>query len=157
MNSLIWLNRYGPNNNQENARGVYKNEKRGRQLLLFDGLKYGSITPTDIDGLIEYRNYLWLIYEAKFAGKDVPQGQRVALERLIRNIRIAKKHGIAMIVEHKVQSTASDVYLKDCMVRELITTENLRWRPPKYEITVKEITDLYIGYYENGEMNKWKS
>ena len=132
-------------------RGTYQNVNRGRQLLRFDGLRYGNITPTDIDGLIEYRNQLWLMFEAKMEGKDVPQGQRLALERFIQNIRIAKKHGIAMIVEHDIQDTGKDIYLKDCKVREIITTENQTWRPPKYEITVKDITDMYIGYYERME------
>lgn len=130
------------------VRGVYQSVNRGRQLIRFDGLQYGNITPTDIDGIIEYRNALWLMFEAKMKGKDVPTGQRLALERFIQNVRIAKRHGIAMIVEHDVQDTDRDIYLKDCTVRELITTENMTWRPPKYEITVKNITDLYIGYYE---------
>ena len=117
--------------------------------MRFDGLRYGNITPTDIDSLIEYKNQLWLMFEAKLAGKDVPQGQRLALERFIHDIRIVNKHGIAMIVEHNVQDTGKDIFLKDCYVREIITTENQTWRPPKYEITVKDITDLYIRYYES--------
>ena len=131
-----------------NERGVYQNANRGRQLLRFDGLIYGNISPTDIDGLIEYRNRLWIMFEAKMQGKDVPQGQRLALERFIQNVRYAGKHGIAMIVEHDVKDTGQDIYLKDCNVREIITTENGQWHPPKYEITVKDITDLYIKYYE---------
>ena len=128
-------------------RGVYQNENRGRQLLLFDGLRYGNITPTDIDGLIEYKNHLWIVYEAKMTGKDVPRGQRLALERFIADVRAANKHGIAMIVEHDVKDTGEDIHLRDCNVREIITTENLIWRPPKHEITVKEITDKFIDIY----------
>ena len=130
-------------------RGVYQNQNRGRQLLRFDGMQYGNITPTDFDGVIEYRNRLWLMYEAKMEGKEVPQGQRLALERFIKSITIAKKHGIAMIVEHNIHNTDCDVYLKDCKVRELIKTENQIWRPPKYEVTVKQITDMYLKYYRN--------
>ena len=128
-------------------RGVYQNERRGRQLLRFDGLQYGSITPTDCDGIIEYHNRLWIMYEAKLAGKDVPRGQRLVLERFIQIARIAKKHGIAMIVEHRVQDSGQDIYLKDCEVREIITTENQTWRPPKYEINAKDISDMYVRYY----------
>lgn len=131
-----------------NERGVYQNANRGRQLLRFDGMQYGNITPTDIDGVIEYRNRLWLMFEAKLEGKEVPQGQRLALERFIQNVRIAHKHGIAMIVEHNVRDARQDIYLRNCKVKELITTENQIWRPPKYEITVKNITDMYIKYYE---------
>lgn len=137
---------------KESERGVYQNEDRGRQLLRFDGMQWGAITPTDIDGLIEYRNHLWIMYEAKLEGKDVPQGQRLALERFIQNAYCAHRRGIAMIVEHSVKDTDKDVYLKDCKVRELITTDNQVWRPPKFETTAKEITDSYIREYEKGKL-----
>ena len=130
-----------------NERGVYQSVNRGRQLLLFDGLRYGNITPTDMDGVIEYHNHLWLMFEAKLEGKEVPTGQRLLLERFIQDAKKARKHGIAAIVEHNVQDTNRNIYLKDCKVRELITTENQTWRPPKYEITVKEITDKFIDIY----------
>ena len=131
-------------------RGVYASINRGRQLLRFDGMQYGSITPTDIDGLIEYHDKLWIVYEAKLEDKEVSQGQKLALERFIWNVRIAHKHGIALIVVHKIKDANKDIYLKDCEVRELITTENMKWRPPKFRITVKEITDTFIRYYGNG-------
>lgn len=35
-------------------RGVYEHPNRGKQLLRFDGMRFlDSITPTDIDALIE--------------------------------------------------------------------------------------------------------
>lgn len=37
-------------------RGVYKHPARARRLLLFDGMQYGNITPTDIDATIEYKD-----------------------------------------------------------------------------------------------------
>ncbi len=131
-----------------NERGVYQSINRGKQLIRFDGMQYGNITPTDFDGMIEYKNRFWIAYEAKMEGKDVPSGQKLALERFIRDVKNAHKQGIAIIAEHNVLDTRRDVFLKDCMVRELITTENQRWRPPKYRITVKDITDLYIYYHE---------
>ena len=131
-----------------NARGVYQNPNRGRQLLRFDGMQYGTITPTDMDGIIEYHDTLWVLYEAKIAGKDVPQGQRILLERFIRNTKKAGKYGIAVIAEHTIQDTGMDIYFGDCKVRELITTDNQTWRPPKFDVSVKQITDLYINYYK---------
>ena len=128
-------------------RGVYQSTKRGRQLLLFDGFQYGSITPTDIDGAIDYHGSVWVLFEAKMVGKDVPRGQRVALERLIQGFRRAHTHGIAMIVEHDITDCGRDIYVRECAVREIYTTETMRWRPPKWPITAKGMADAYIGYY----------
>lgn len=130
-------------------RGVYQNANRGRQLLRFDGFRYGSITPTDIDGVIDYHDFVWVLFEAKLTGKDVPRGQRLALERLIQNAKRARKHGIALIVEHGVEDCTRDIFLKDCMVREVYTTENMKWRPPRWAITAKGMADAYINYYAN--------
>ena len=127
-------------------RGVYNNVQRGRQLLRFDGFRYGNITPTDIDGVIEYQNRIWLLYEAKLTGKDVPHGQRLALERWIADAGKAGKHSIAMIVEHDITDASEDVYLTRCRVRELYTTEDGRWRGPKRSMTAKELSDIYINY-----------
>lgn len=137
-------------------RGVYQNANRGRQLLRFDGFRYGSITPTDIDGVIDYHDFVWVLFEAKLAGKDVPRGQKLALERLIQNAKRARKHGIAMIVEHNVEDCTKDIILRDCMVREIITTENMKWRPPRRSITAKDMSDAYINYYDNCAKQAWE-
>ena len=84
-------------------RGVYENPNRGRQLLRFDDMRFlNSITPTDIDAMIEVRDRVLVFFEAKLRGKDVPRGQRIALERLVLNAKSAGKHAIAIVGEHCV-------------------------------------------------------
>lgn len=108
-------------------------------------MKYpGNITPTDIDGVIEYQDRIWVLYEAKLSGKEVPYGQRLALARFVSDAAKAGKMAIAMIVGHENEDPCDDIILRDCYVRELITTENCTWRPPKWRITAKEMTDAYI-------------
>lgn len=130
-----------------NERGVYQSENRGRQLLKFNGMRWGDITPTDIDGIIDYQDAVWIIYEVKMIGKDVPYGQRLAIIRLIQDAKQAGKHGCAMIVEHNVIDPSNDVYLKDCIVREIYTTDEMQWRPPRRRITAFEATNAYIQYH----------
>lgn len=136
-------------------RGVYINRSRGKQLLRFDGFCYGSITPTDIDAVIEYRDELWITFEVKLEGKDVPVGQRLALERHVRDTEKAGKNSIAIIVEHDVYDYQQDVFLCDCIVRELYAydkkTNSYIWRKPKKRITAKEAADTYIKFYSNLE------
>jgi len=38
------------------VRGKIEHRDRARQIRDFSNLRYGNITPTDIDGLIEYQN-----------------------------------------------------------------------------------------------------
>ena len=129
-------------------RGVYENPNRGRQLLRFDDMRFlNSITPTDIDAMIEVRDRVLVFFEAKLRGKDVPRGQRIALERLVLNAKSAGKHAIAIVGEHCVDDTNKDIFLKDLNVREVFTSESMKWQPPKWDITAKEAADYYIGYF----------
>lgn len=129
-------------------RGVYEHPIRGKQLLRFDGMRFlDSITPTDIDALIEVRNQIVVFFEAKLKDKEVPFGQKLALERLVRNAGRAGKHAIAIIGEHNITDPSEDVFLKDLLVREVFTTEQMQWRPPKRKLYAKEAADVYIRYF----------
>ena len=48
-----------------------------------------------------------------------------------------------------MEDCTKDIILRDCMVREIITTENMKWRPPRRSITAKDMSDAYINYYDN--------
>lgn len=130
-------------------RGVYKSKYRGRQLLLFDGMRYDNITPTDIDATIEYKDRAVIFIEVKLRKVDVPLGQRVMLERFVDDFRNAGKDAIAIIAEHEVKDAEQDILLKDCTVREIYykrknNDKRCMWRSPKGEITVKQLTDSFI-------------
>lgn len=127
---------------------MFKNPDRGRQLILFDGIRYGNIAPTDFDAVIEYKNRIWLIFEVKLADKGLPKGQRLALERLIKDIGKAGKHGIAMVCEHHVLDPLQNVVLADCMVREVYTTETQRWVPLRRPFGVATVANSYLRHYE---------
>ena len=81
-------------------RGVYRHPARARQLLLFDGMQYGNITPTDIDATIEYKDRARIFVEVKGKSKDVPTGQRLLLQRFVDDFRASGKDAIAIIAEH---------------------------------------------------------
>ena len=132
-----------------NERGVYQNIKRGKQLLRFDGIKYGKITHTDLDAVIEYHDKIWVLHEVKTKGKDVPYGQKLALERWIKDCCKIGKPAIAIISEHEIYNTDNDIYLKDdCYVREFLCTEMVQkgnsWRPPTRKIKAVDMESIYI-------------
>lgn len=62
--------------------GLIRNLAFTRQRADFSGLRFGSITPTDIDGLIEFGGRCCVFMETKHGDADLPFGQRLALERV---------------------------------------------------------------------------
>ena len=128
--------------------GTFNYEGRARQLIRFDEMNVGRRGFTDLDAVMEWRNLGWLVFEVKRSGKDVPLGQRIALERFVHDVAVAGKYGVAAIVEHTVLNPQDDIYLRDCIVRDLYVTGEYVWRPPKHWMNAQELMRDFIGYID---------
>lgn len=71
-------------------RGAIQDREKAKQLRDFTGLRFGNITPTDIDAFVEYKNLCYVVIEAKTGSKTMPYGQKLALERLCDDLQKAK-------------------------------------------------------------------
>lgn len=118
----------------EMQRGEIRNRARAAQVKNFAGLRFGNITPTDIDGLIDYKNIAYILIETKSVNAPEPHGQMLALERLCDDLQWIKPT-ILIIAVHDTPSygdidvagaTAAKFRYNgkwrndDCTVRELI-------------------------------------
>ena len=135
----------------DEQRGIIKNRNYATQIKDFSGLRYGKITPTDIDGFIDFGNKLFIFMETKFKESLLPYGQRLALERLVDNGTVAYSLGI--ISEHE---TSEDIDMANCVVREIRWKKT--WYIPKTAKSVKETIDsvleLYLPNYLLGEISE---
>lgn len=132
--------------------GLYQNPKRGKQLLRFDGFgldkkSLESVMATDIDALIDVRDKILIVVEAKLAGKEVPRGQQYALQRIVTDAKKAGKHAIAIVADHDVYDPEQDVFLKDLICREVFESEQEQWRRMKRRMTVRELANWYVNRY----------
>ena len=126
-------------------RGTYRWKKRARQLLLFDGILVdATITPMDIDCCIEYKNRAVVLIEVKRRLVRVPTGERLTLERFVLDFKHAGKKAIAIVADHNVDDPYEDVYVKDCIVREVYFSGELYWRPTRGMMTVKQLIDAFL-------------
>ena len=124
--------------------GVFDHDERARQLIRFDGMNVGKCSFTDIDAVMEWRDLGWLVFEVKQTGKEIPVGQRIALERFVRDASAAGKYAVASVVEHSVMNPHEDIYLRDCLVRWLFVAGELIWRPPKRWMNAHELMMDFI-------------
>lgn len=79
-------------------RGVIKYPKLAARLRDFRNLRFGKITPTDIDGLIEFYGKAYVVMEAKPSAPKMPFGQRLALERLVDDLAKAGKETLLLVL-----------------------------------------------------------
>lgn len=82
-------------------RGEIRNRAYAAQIRDFRGLRFGKITPTDIDGFLDFGDRLFVFVESKFGGSVMPYGQRLALQRLCDSCHVPpRRHAIVLIAAH---------------------------------------------------------
>ncbi len=120
------------------------NPYRMRQLIDFKGLSVdGYIYPTDIDGLIEYKDSEYIIFEIKHGDAPVPFGQKLALQRMVDDFTKCGKQAVAFVWEHTVRDVNKPVIAAWCRVREIYYGGEKEWRQPDREISVREAVNSF--------------
>lgn len=130
-------------------RGVIRSRASASQIRDFSGLRWGTITPTDIDGVVEFQDRAYVLFELKYGETHVPHGQRLAIERMCRDLRKAGKPVLGMIARHNTHPS-DDIHAADADVVEVWVSwgnENVEWRKPNRQITVKQAIDIFLKNY----------
>ena len=124
-------------------RGKIQFRERARQINDFSGLRYGNITPTDIDGVIEYRDMALIFFEVKHRDKEMPYGQKLALERLADNNQRAGKPSTVLVCRHKNDDPGEDVNVANTIVSDFYYSGI--WYKGGGR-TAKEVTDSFLRF-----------
>ena len=123
-------------------RGKIRDKLCASQIRDFSGLLFAnSITPTDIDGLIEYKNKLFIFIELKYNGMALPAGQQLALERLVDALQATHK-SILLVAMHNTPADQS-IEVSSCPV--VLYYYKKFWRSPKQSITLRQAIDTLLG------------
>jgi hypothetical protein len=123
-------------------RGAIRNEKYARILRDFTGLQFErGITPTDIDGYVEFGNKVFIFIEAKYKTTVLSTGQRLALARLVD--AVGETHESLLIVaSHDVEPEEDrPVDYANCVVAEF--RHNKTWIKPSEIYVVRELIDFF--------------
>jgi hypothetical protein len=125
------------------TRGEIRNRQQATQVRDFSGLRYGKITPTDIDGVIEYHNLAYVFIETKFRDAELPFGQRLAIERMVDDL-CKRKPTIGLIASH---NSSGDIDVANTMVMEIRFNKSwLNYRSENF--TTKQVIDHFLDWVD---------
>ena len=127
-------------------RGKIYNTQRAKQLRDFSGLRFGNITPTDIDGLIEYKNKAYVIIELKYRENELPPGQKLALERLADNLQKSGKTTLLILASHNQTNPNDEIDVANS------TITSYRYKGKWYlqnQFTVLELVKSFLNWIES--------
>lgn len=129
-------------------RGQIRNRALAQKIRDFSGLRYGKITPSDIDAALEFNGRLFIFIEGKRTGAPLSYGQRLMFERLTdaldcHPVRICT----TVIVDHE-DIDGVDVDYAGAIVRAY------RWKgkwqqPMSQKRTLREFVDRMIAFESN--------
>lgn len=128
------------------SRGVIRNEEFAKTLKDFSGMRFGTVTPTDIDGFIEFGNKDFILIELKHGNSPLPFGQKLALERLVDSIATDKAKNAILIVGSHNAGPSHRIDTANCIVS--MYRSRSRWYQPQQSITVKMLVDAYLKFCE---------
>jgi hypothetical protein len=130
-------------------RGEIENRARRQQIADMRGLLWGKITPTDIDGFLDFGGRLFVFFEGKYNLAKVGHGQRLALENACIAMNCAPgRVAIAIICDHFVENTEVDIVSADMIVREWFHPKVGEWRTTNgKEFLLKEFIDRLRKHY----------
>ena len=100
---------------KDESRGKIQNRVYSTQINDFSNLKFDKITPTDIDGFIDFGNKVLVFIEVKYKSCSIPNGQRLALERLCD---ATHKGGIKSVVLIGRHESSGDIDVGGLLVAE---------------------------------------
>lgn len=131
----------------DGTRGRIRNPERAAQLRDFSGLRYGKITPTDVDGLLEFGDRLFVIMEFKCTGAPMDFGQKLCFERVVNALAQSRKKAVAIVAEHNTP-IGQQIDCAKAIVREFY--EGGTWIPRRSnggDVTVSEFINFYHQTY----------
>ena len=124
-----------------------KNRRRMKQIVNFQNIRIGAKgMPTDCDGLIEYRNRGYVMFEIKHGAKELPFGQELALVRMCDDFARIGKPAVFIVAEHDVDDPEIDIDAASCLVRKFYFRG--KWYTPPKPVTLKEKIDRFINYVD---------
>jgi hypothetical protein len=133
---------------QSYERGNIKFKGRAKQLNSFSGMiRRRNITPTDIDGIIDYNGKAFVILEGKYGDAELPKGQKMALENLANTILSANKRVVVIIYRHFIHDTNQEINVSKQIVSDIYFKR--KWDKITVEKNVLEVIEMFENHCDN--------
>jgi len=123
------------------SRGTIRNATSALQLRDYLGLCWNRITPTDIDGLLDFGGRAFVLFELKAQGAPLPRGQELAIERVVDAIESGGAFALGLVAEH---ITAADTAIDAAVATVIRIRWRRSWRQPACLRSLRDTIDRFL-------------
>lgn len=120
-------------------RGKIHNREYAQKLKDFSGLRFGKITPTDLDGFTDFGNKKFVFIECKYGIPNLQYGQKLAIERLCDCCQKGGIDTIYIVTSHK---SVNDINVAILPVFQYRFKKI--WWTPNPSVTVRKAFELFL-------------
>lgn len=125
---------------------LFHNKKYASALIDFTNLQKGNMHPTDMDGVIEYKDKCYVFIEYKYKDSEMPYGQELAYIRLANDV--SPKPAMVIVAQHNGANGEGIIDGGNCLVRKYYTNQSGIWHPIKgTNVKVNELVKTFINKY----------
>lgn len=130
--------------------GSIKFKQRYKQLNDFSGiLRRRGITPTDIDGVIDYNGKAFFFLEGKHEDAQMPNGQKIALQNIVDAIQETGREAILVLYTH---SHSPDQIVDVALQVVTMFYYKKQWnKPKKQQTTVLYAVEAFESFCEQSK------
>lgn len=125
-------------------RGKIIHREYAAQIRDYTGLRWGSITPTDIDLVLDFGGILFVLGELKYKNTVLKYGQRLALERINDAIEKSRSACYCLILSHN-NKPPEDIDTANSWVIEYRYQQ--AWKKTNTRITCRQFIEGLMGKY----------
>ncbi len=118
-----------------NERGKITFRDRALQVRDYSGLQFErNITPSDIDGAVDFDGRCFVFIELKLSGAPFPYGQRLLYERICDRMTTIQTTCAVIVAEHSTPISEEI----NCAAASVISIRwNGKWYTPKNHLNVR--------------------
>lgn len=106
----------------------------------YSGLQYGKITPTDIDGFMDFGDKTFIFLELKYGNGVIPFGQKLALERLCDACESPERKTVLIVARYMSKEAEINVAPLPVSEYRILRT----WHIPRKIISVRQAIDVLL-------------
>lgn len=120
---------------------LIRNREYAQRIKDFSGLRFGKISPTDIDGFLDFGDRLFVFIETKFGNSPLPYGQCLALQRLCDATQSETRESILLVASYDIEG---DIDIAETVVKQY--RHRGRWFDSP-DMTVRDVIEIFINKY----------
>jgi len=136
-------------------RGQIRNAAMREQINDFASMRWNKITPTDIDGAIDFGGKFFVFFDIKSDGAPFSRGQELFFENLCRALRVPSVFALAV---HGV-TPPDEVIGGDCVVRRYYWRERggvWTWVVAPEGVSLLRFVNEFLRVYGLREKYQWE-